>query len=108
MSGEVKLVLGCFGRTDEDFISCKGIQNTILLIKPNDIFYNDMMEFFDNLKLFDRTIFDLNSSRHIIFNLKDRFEMPHKPLWHDKMFNLYQKFILEHKNCGIFIKLELP
>mgnify|MGYP006902064646 CR=1 FL=1 len=108
MDGEIYVILGCFGRTDDGFVSCSGIKNPILVISPSNYFYNEIMDYLDNLQLFDRMMLDTNAIRHFIFNLQDRYSGVTGKLWSEKMFHLYQKFILDHKNCGLFIKLALP
>lgn len=107
MNGEIQVILGCFGRTDDDFVSCAGLQNVILQINPSMANYEEMMDYFDNLKLFDRVLLDYNAVRHLIFNLQDRFTLSTSKLWSEKMFHLYQKFTIDHKDCGLFVRLQL-
>lgn len=104
---ELYLVLGCFGRREDDFISCAGIENAILHIEEGLYLYNDMMEYLDNCRLFDRPIFDLNAIRHFVFNMRERYDQPMRRLWSEKKFDLYQKFIIEHRHCGLYVKLVL-
>ncbi len=108
MDGEIYVVLGCFGRTDDGFISCLGIQNPILVVNSSMPFYSEIMDYFDNLQLFDKMMLDANAIRHFIFNLQERYSTITGKLWSEKMFHLYQKFILDHKNCGLYIRLDLP
>ncbi len=105
-TGELYIVLGCFGRTDDGFVSCSGICNHILHIMPSDCNYSEIMDFLDNMQIFDRIMLDYNSVRHLVFNLQDRFTLPTQKLWSEKMFLLYQKFVIDHKSCGVFIDLE--
>jgi len=107
-AGNVSVVLGCFGRTDDGFVSCSGIENIILDVNPSNHNYYEMMDFLDRMQLFDKHIMNYNAVRHLIHNMQDKFDMPNKRLWSEKMFVLYQKFVIDHKNCGIFIKLQLP
>lgn len=101
------LLLGCFGRRDDDFISCGGVENNILTVEDHLIHYNEMMNYFDTCRLFDRPMFDLNAIRHFIFNLREKFDQLTKRLWPEKKFDLYQKFIIEHRYCGLYVKLVL-
>lgn len=101
------LVLGCFGRCDDGFISCKGIENKILKISQNLEGYQNMMDYFSSCRLFDRPLFELNAVRHLIFNLQDKYDQKLNRLWSEKNFHLYQKFIIDHRPCGVFIKLIL-
>lgn len=104
---ELHLVLGCFGRRDDDFINCLGIENKILLLTPILFKYSDLMDYLDGCRLFDRPMFDVNAIRHVIFNLRDKFDQPTSRLWSEKKFNLYQKFLIDHRHCGLYIKLVL-
>jgi hypothetical protein len=107
-SGEVHVVLGCFGRTDDEFVSCSALENVILRIEVSNHYYDEMMDYMDSLQLFDRVLLDYNAVRHFIFNMQDKFTLSTKKLWSEKMFLLYQKFVIDHKNCGVFIKLDQP
>lgn len=65
------------------------------------------MDYLDGCKLFDQTILEYNSVRNIIFNLQDKFDQVVKKLWTEKQFRLYQKFVVDHKDCGVYLKLKL-
>src|SRR3990167_20378 len=102
------VVLGCFGLRIDDFVSCSAAENIILNVDTSLTNYNEMMDYFDQCRLFDRPMFDLNAIRHFVFNMQDRYDQVTKPLWSAKKFELYQKFIIEHRHCGLFIRLQLP
>lgn len=101
------LVLGCFGRQDDGFISCKSVENKILKISSELEGYQNMMDYFSSCRLFDRPVFELNAVRHLIFNLQDKYDQKINRLWSEKNFTLYQKFIIDHRPCGVYIKLIL-
>lgn len=101
------VVLGCFGRQDDGFISCGGIQNNILVIEPKMNNYVSIMDYLDNCQLFDKTILEYNSIRHFVLNMQDRYDQVVKKLWTEKQFRLYQKFTIDHRDCGLFLKLNL-
>lgn len=101
------LLIGCFGRRDEDFISCSTTENKLLAIEDHLIHYNEMMDYFDQCHLFDKQMFDLSSIRHFIFNLRQKFDQPNRRLWSEKRFNLYEKYLIEHRMCGLYVKLVL-
>lgn len=105
--GGLYIVLGCFGRTDDGFVSCSGISNRILHVDPSNYYYSEIMNYLDNMQLFDRAMLDYNAVRHVIFNMQEKFASETHKLWSEKMFLLYQKFTISHKDCGIFIDLEL-
>lgn len=102
------VLLGCFGLTQDGFTCCAGVENVILKVNTSLPDYNEMMNYFDQCRLFDRPMFDLNAVRHFVFNLQDRYSMVTRPLWSVKKFELYQKFIIDHRHCGVYIKLQLP
>jgi len=101
------VLLGCFGRQDDGFISCSGVENCILVVDASLTNYTEIMDYLDGVKLFDKTILEYNSVRHIILNLQDKFDQVVKRLWTEKQFILYQKFVVDHKNCGVYLKLKM-
>lgn len=104
---ELYIVLGCFGRRDDNFISCAGVENRILKVDELLFNYNELMNYLDTCRLFDRPVFDYNAIRHVIFYLRDKFDQPMKRLWSEKKFELYQKFTIDHRHCGLYVKLVL-
>lgn len=104
-SSELYLVMGCYGRRDYDFISCRGVENRILKISPSLEYYDDMCNYFEGLRLFDKPLFDINAIRHMLFNMQDRYDQKIKRLWTEQQFQLYEKFIHTHKMCGIYVRL---
>lgn len=105
------LVLGCFGLSTGlprgNFISCPGTENRILKIDVSLRFYNEIMDYLDTCRLFDRPLFELSSIKHFIFNLRDRYDQIDKKIWSEQEFELYQKFVINHRVCGLYLKLEL-
>lgn len=108
MDGEVHVILGCYGRADDGFVSCGAIQNVIFKLLPTNPYYSEIMDYFDNHQLFTKALMDYNGVRHFVFNMQSKFSYPTQKLWSEKMFTLLQKFTLDHKNCGIFLQLGLP
>lgn len=102
------IVLGCFGLTIDNFVDCPGTENIILKCNSSLNKYNEMMDYLDTCRLFDKPLLEFNAIRHFIHNLQDRFDQIDKPLWLPKKFELYQKFVIDHRHCGLFIKLVLP
>lgn len=102
------VVLGCFGLRIDDFVDCPGVENIILKVNTSLVDYNEMMDYFDQCRLFDRPMFDFNAVRHFVFNLQNRYDQATKPLWTAKKFELYQRFVIDHRHCGPYIKLQLP
>ncbi len=107
MKEQLYLSLGCFGCWDDDFVNCNGIENIILCVEHNLVHYHEIMNYFDAHCLFDQPIFDYNAIRHFIFKLQNELgEFNHK-LWSEKKFVLYEKFTIDHKRCGLYLKLIL-
>ena len=109
ISGKLYIVLGCFGRIDDGFVSCASCENKILLVDEHLDNYNQMMDYFDSCRLFDRPMFEYSAIAHFIKNMQDRFDQiaVGKRLWSEKRYHLYQKFIAEHRMCGLYIRLVL-
>lgn len=107
MQEELHLILGCWGRTEADFVSCKSVENKILKIDEHLEFYNEMMDYLDNCRLFDRPTFDLNSVKNIISYLQNKFEQTTQQLWQTNKYSIIHKFINDHRHCGVYLKLAL-
>ena len=107
MSEELYLTLGCFGRRDDEFISCRGVENRILKIDDSLENYEEIMDYFEGVRLFDKPLFDQNAIRHFVHNMQDRFDQRLRRLWSEKYYNLIERFIISHKSCGTYVKLIL-
>jgi hypothetical protein len=101
------LVLGCFGRRDDDFVNCLGVENRILRLNDSLEYYSEIMDYFESLRLFDKPLFDYNAIRHVVYNMQDRYDQKFKRLWTEKYYNLLERFIVGHRSCGIYMKLVL-
>jgi hypothetical protein len=107
VSENVYLILGCYGRTENEFVLCPSINNRILKIDDTLIHIDEIMDYFDSIKLFDRPLLDNNSINHLIYNLQDRFDQKIKRLWTDHQYNLIERFMHMHKPCGLYSQLIL-
>ncbi len=105
---DFNIALGCFGLRIDDFIACGGVENPILQVSTAVYRYNDLMDYLDQCRLFDKAMFDSNAIKHFIFNLQNQFDQLTKPLWTNKKFELYQKFLIDHRHCGLYLKLQMP
>ena len=67
------------------------------------------MDYLEACRLFDRPIFEYSTIAHFIKNMQDRYDQiaVGRRLWSEKQYNLYLKFIAEHKLCGCYVKLAL-
>lgn len=100
--------LGCLGDKDDDFIKCPSIQNNIYVLSKNDIFYQDIMNFLDKCKLFDNPYHDFNIIKNFLSIFKGKFYSPLQPKWTERKYKNYVKFCVDHKDCGLILKLSLP
>ena len=103
---KINVILGCFGLTIDNFVYCNSTENTILIVDVSLYNYSKIMDYLEVCRLFDKPLLDLNAIRHFIFNIHDRYDQVVKPIWPIKNYELYQKFIISHKDCGVFIKLD--
>lgn len=106
---ELYLVLGCFGNITDNFISCPSCENKILNLNSKLENYNGILDYLDTCNLFDKPSFNYNAIRHIIFNMQENFDQiaSGRRLWTEKQTQLYHKFLVEHRNCGLYLKLDL-
>jgi hypothetical protein len=106
--GCLHIVLGCFGRTDDGFVSCSKCENKILRVSPDLELYHKMMDYFDNCRLFDRPMFEFNAIKNFLYQMRERYDQIYvgKRLWSEKQYHLFEKFVIEHRNCGLYLKLE--
>ena len=115
-NAQLYLLLGCFGRKETfrenseivDFVNCASCENKILTLNTAKINnYNAIMDYFDSCRLFDKPIFEYSAINHFIRNVRDKFDLivTDKPIWSEVQYNLYQKFIVEHRLCGLYVKL---
>lgn len=107
--GDLYLILGCFGRNDDGFVSCASCENKILKVDVRLDKYKEIMDYLETCRLFDRPIFEYSTIAHFIKNMQDRYDQiaVGRRLWSEKQYNLYLKFIAEHRLCGIYVKLAL-
>lgn len=101
------LVLGCYGRTENEFVLCPGTQNRILKLDDSLVNIDGVMDYLDAVKLFDRPMLDQNAIRHLIYNLQDRFDQKFKRMWTDHEYHLLERYIQMHKPCGLYAQLIL-
>ena len=101
------LVLGCFGREDDGFVSCPSVENRILKLDDALVYIDEIMNYLDSVSLFDRHMLDINAIRHLIYNLQDRFDQKIKHLWTEQQYHLLERFIQTHRPCGLYAKLIL-
>lgn len=102
------VLLSCFGNRYNDFILCGGVENIILKVHPALTNYKELMDYFDRNRLFDRPMLELQSIRHFIYNIGTKYDEVIRPIWTPKEFELYQRFLQDHKSCGVNVRLLPP
>jgi hypothetical protein len=99
--------MGCYGYKDDDFVLCGGINNIIFTLDGTHIYHQEIMDYLDNCKLFDKPFYDYNAIRNFLARFKQKFDSPLSPTWIERKYNMYQKFAVDHKNCGLVLRLSL-
>jgi len=106
MSGKsLYLSLGCYGRTDNGFVSCSGVQNKILKLYPELEKGAELFEYIECLRLFQKPLNDYNAIRRVIFTIQEKYYQNLSPIWTLKQFRLIENFTLTHKSCGMYLEL---
>lgn len=100
------VILGCYGREDDGFVSCSGTKNKILKIYPELENGPELLNYIESLRLFQKPLSDYNAVRRMMFNIQDKYYQNLKPIWSEKQFRLIENFTLTHKMCGLYVKLE--
>lgn len=106
MTDDFYVILGCFGLETEGFHMCRGVENVILSVNPCLSDYPKFIQYLESCRLFHKPIFDYNAARSFVFYLNKNFDQGMKPFWPAKKFELYEKFIVNHRHCGIFLRLD--
>lgn len=101
------LILGCFGRIDDNFTSCSSCESKILHVSEDLKHYKDIMAYFESVKLLDKPLLDYNTIRNSLFKMQANFDQDIKKLWSEKEFKLFENFTISHKSCGIYMQLLL-
>lgn len=104
---KVYLVLGCNGRSLDGFVFCSKAESRILQITPHLEKAKEMVQYLKALNLFEVTMKDYNAVRNSIFRIQDNYYQKLKPIWNEKYFRMLEQFTIMHKECGIFLKIEV-
>lgn len=102
---KLTLLLGCWGRTEERFCSCKGIENEILdLSRPLEVNLQ-ICDYLDTFKMFDKPLY--TNIHTIIFNIQNNFSDVNKAIFKENVYKQIEEFCINHKKCGLYLRLEL-
>lgn len=108
MNGDcIYLVLGCYGRNDDGFVSCCSVENKILKLDENIQDLPEILTYLKDLRLYEKPLMDYNAVRRVIFNFQDRYYQRALPIWPENKFKFIENFTLMHKMCGLYLKLEI-
>jgi len=103
---KIVLILGCWGRERDGFISCSGISNEILDLTKNSSINVKIKDYLDsNFRLFDRPLY--NNVHTAIWNVQDKFSEIGKPVIQKIKFKYMEEFCVDHARCGLYLRLEL-
>jgi len=101
----VFLVLGCFGRKEDNFELCPGVENRILKLDDSLVYIDEIWDYLEAVKLLDKPVINLNAIRNIVFRMQDKYDQKIRKLWSEKEFHMIERFINMHKQCGLYMKL---
>lgn len=100
------LVLGCWGRSEEDFCTCNGVSNQILDLSIKSEQIRRVSDYLDDvLKLYDKPLY--NNIHTVLFNIQDKFSEKTRPIFKESVFRYMEDFCLMHAKCGLYLRLEL-
>ena len=103
---KVELILGCWGREQNNFSCCSGTSNVILDITKNTEKNVAIAEFLDKVyNLFDKPLY--SNAHTAIWNIQDKFSTKGKPVFQDQFFKQMEEFCILHKKCGVYLRLNM-
>jgi hypothetical protein len=101
---KVELVLGCWGREQDNFYSCSGASNVILDITKNTERNILIAEFLDKVyNIFEKPLY--SNVHTALWKIQDQFSEVGRPVFNDKLFKHIEEFCITHKKCGVYLKL---
>lgn len=103
--GDLYLCLGCQGRTSNGFVSCPSVCNKILKLDNSIDDIDSLVKYIKASKLDQRPQMDGNAVRSMIYTLK-KYQRDGRPVWSNEFQNLIDNFNIEHRKCGVYIKLD--
>lgn len=100
------LVLGCWGKQNNNFVLCSSTQNIILDLTKNNVRNSNIINYLDHtLRLFDKPLYA--NVHTAIWNINEKFSEADSPVFEENLFKNIEKFCIEHVHCGLFLRLEL-
>ena len=100
------LILGCWGREEDGFISCSGISNKILELTQQTERNRMIIDFLDDTyRLFDKPLY--SNVHTALFGIQDKFSSTGFPVFSKVEFHRIEAFCQMHAKCGLYLKLGL-
>lgn len=103
---KLHLVLGCWGREEENFVSCSGISNKILDLTKHSDRNLRIIDYLDNIyKLLDKPLYV--NVHTALFNIQDKFSIKGSQVFSTSEFHRIECFCQMHIKCGLYLRLKL-
>lgn len=100
------LCVGCWGRTEDGFCSCNGINNRILDLSKNTERNVKIIDHLDTIyKLFDKPLY--NNVHTAVWNIQEKYSEKGKPVFRESLFKRIEEFCIMHAKCGLYLRLEI-
>ena len=100
------LILGCWGREENGFIICKGIENIIIDLTKKTTQNIQIVDFLDSKYfLFDRPLY--NNVHTALWNLQEKCSQKGHLVFSSELFKYMEEFCIFHKKCGVFLRLKM-
>lgn len=100
------VVIGCWGREEDGFVSCNGVSNEILDLSKGSGRNTKISNYLDEIyKLFDKPLY--NNVHTAIWNIQEKFSEKGNPVFKEGLFKKIEEFCLSHHKCGLYLRLKL-
>lgn len=100
------LILGCWGRKENDFISCSSVLNKILDLTAQTETNRKIIDFLDNnYRLCDKPLY--SNIHTALFSIQNEFSQLNNPIFDKSKFYKIEEFIQLHKKCGLYLRFSL-
>ena len=100
------LILGCWGREENGFTICNGIENRIIDLTKKTTQNVEIVNLLDsNYFLFDRPLY--KNVHTALWNLQEKCSKIGCPVFGQQLFKNMEEFCISHKKCGVFLRLKM-
>ena len=102
---KMELILGCWGRENNNFSFCSSTSNVILDLTKNTERNRNIAEFLDKMYgLFDKPLY--TNIHTAVWNIQDKFSFKSNVVFPEVFFKQIEEFCVVHKRCGLYLKIE--